>query len=152
MSSVPPRPIYSSVARTSWEGGLGEIHAYSMILTYGGDIHIGANFSMNPFAIVYGHGGARIRSGVRIATHTVIIPANHDISAKRAPLFESGVNARGIEIDNYAWLDAGVVVLDGVQIGHNSVVGAGNAGTAVTKSVPESTTVAGVPARVIAER
>jgi len=126
-----------------------EIHPYSMILTYGGDIHIGANCSLNPFAIVYGHGGVRIGNGVRIAAHTIIIPANHDISAEGAALFESGVSARGIEIGDNVWLGAGVVVLDGVQIGHNSIVGAGSV---VTRSVPANTTVAGVPARLIAER
>jgi acetyltransferase-like isoleucine patch superfamily enzyme len=126
-----------------------EIHPYSMILTYGGDIHIGDNCSLNPFAIVYGHGGVRIGDGVRIAAHTVIIPANHTAPAEGNALFESGVTARGIEIGDNTWLGSGAVILDGVRIGCNSIVGAGSV---VTKSVPSDTTVAGVPARRISQR
>jgi acetyltransferase-like isoleucine patch superfamily enzyme len=126
-----------------------EIHPYSMILTYGGDIVIGDNCSLNPFAIIYGHGGVRIGNGVRIAAHTVIIPANHNVSSDGKPLLESGFTARGIEIDDNTWLGAGAVILDGVHLGRNSVIGAGSV---VTKSVADNTTVAGVPARAISSR
>jgi acetyltransferase-like isoleucine patch superfamily enzyme len=126
-----------------------EIHPYSMILTYGGDITMGDNCSLNPFAIVYGHGGVRIGNGVRIAAHTVIVPAEHNVSTEGKAFFESGISARGIEIGDNVWLGSGVVILDGVHIGRNSIVGAGSV---VTKSVPDNTTVAGVPAREISRR
>lgn len=125
------------------------IHPYSMILTYGGDICIGDNCSLNPFAIIYGHGGVRIGNGVRIAAHTVIIPAKHNVSTEGLAFYESGITALGIEISDNVWLGAGVVILDGVRIGNNSIVGAGSV---VTKSVPDDTTVAGVPARLISRR
>jgi acetyltransferase-like isoleucine patch superfamily enzyme len=126
-----------------------EIHPYSMILTYGGDIHIGDNCSLNPFAIIYGYGGVRLGNGVRIAAHTVVIPASHIISAEGKPIFELGVTGRGIEIGDNVWLGLGVVILDGVRIGRNCVIGAGSV---VTKSIPDNTTVVGVPARAISQR
>ena len=126
-----------------------EIHPYSMILTYGGDIHIGDNCSLNPFAIIYGYGGVRLGNGVRIAAHTVVIPSHHIVSPEGVPFYKSGVVGRGIEIGDNVWLGAGVVILDGVHIGDNSIVGAGSV---VTSSVPGNTTVAGVPARAIAQR
>jgi acetyltransferase-like isoleucine patch superfamily enzyme len=126
-----------------------EIHPYSMILTYGGDIYIGDNCSLNPFAIVYGHGGVRIGDGVRIAAHTVIIPANHNASANGKSLLESGFTAQGIEIEDNVWLGSGVTILDGVRIGRNSIIGAGSV---VTRSIPDGVTVAGVPARAISRR
>lgn len=126
-----------------------EIHPYSMILTYGGNIHIGDNCSLNPFAIVYGFGGVRLGNGVRIAAHTVIISSNHVVSAEGKPFHATGVAGRGIQIGDNVWLGAGVVVLDGVRIGDNCIVGAGSV---VTKSVPDGTTVAGVPAREISRR
>jgi acetyltransferase-like isoleucine patch superfamily enzyme len=125
-----------------------EIHPYSMILSYGGEIQIGDNCSLNPFAIIYGYCDVRLGNGVRIAAHTVIIPANHVVSEDR-PFFESGVTGSGIDIGDNVWLGAGVVILDGVSIGRNSIVGAGSV---VTKSVPDNTTVAGVPAREISRR
>jgi acetyltransferase-like isoleucine patch superfamily enzyme len=126
-----------------------EIHPYAMILTYGGEIHIGDNCSLNSFAIIYGYGGVRLGNGVRIAAHTVIIPAMHRVSAEGKPFFESGVMGRGIDIGDNVWLGAGVVILDGVRIGSNSIVGAGSV---VTKSIPDNTTVVGAPARAISER
>lgn len=125
------------------------IHPFSMLLTYGGHIHIGNDCSVNPFTIVYGHGGTKLGDGVRIAAHSVIIPANHTPASDGQSVHLAPVSARGIEIANNVWLGAGSRILDGVHIGRNSVVGAGSV---VTKSVPEDSTVAGVPARVIKQR
>ena len=124
-----------------------EIHPYAMIMTYGGDIVIGNNCSLNPFSIIYGHGGTRIGNGVRIAAHTVIIPANHNVVTDGEPLHLSGVSAKGIDIDDHVWIGAGSRILDGVTIGQNAVIAAGGV---VTKSVSANQVVAGVPARDIA--
>jgi acetyltransferase-like isoleucine patch superfamily enzyme len=120
-----------------------------MILTHGGDIEIGDYCSLNPFAIIYGHGGVRIADSVRIAAHAVIIPANHIAANDGTPLHMSGTSAKGIDIGTNVWLGSGARILDGVRIGMNAIVGAGSV---VTRSVPEGATVAGVPARVIRQR
>ena len=125
------------------------VHDFAMILTHGGEIHIGDNCSLNPFSIIYGHGGVRIGNGVRIAAHTVIVPANHEPASEGRPLSRSGVTAVGIEIGDDVWLGAGVRILDGVKIGRNAVVGAGSV---VTKAVAENSTVVGSPARLIRQR
>ena len=111
-------------------------------------MRIGDHCSVNPFTIVYGHGGVRIGDDVRIAAHTVIIPAIHNVVAGEH-LHRSGTSARGIEIDDHVWVGCGVRILDGVRIGRNAVIGAGSV---VTKSVPAHATVAGVPARLIEQR
>jgi acetyltransferase-like isoleucine patch superfamily enzyme len=126
-----------------------EIHPLSMILTYGGNIEIGDNCSLNPFAIVYGHGGVRIGNSVRIAAHTVIIPANHNRPSDDIPLDSSGMTCRGIIIDDNVWLGVGCRVLDGVHLSRNVIVGAGSV---VSRSMPANATVAGVPARIIKAR
>lgn len=126
-----------------------EIHRMAMILTYGGDIEIGDDCSINPFTIIYGHGGVRIGNGVRIACHSVIIPANHPAPDDRTALHSAPLTARGIVIGDNVWIGAGARILDGVQIGANAVVGAGSV---VTRAVAANTTVAGVPAAVIRQR
>jgi len=120
-----------------------------MIMTYGGNIRIGDDCSLNPFSIVYGHGGVRIGNGVRIAAHTVIIPANHTSAADGQPVHLAPITARGIDIEDNVWIGAGTRILDGVRVGGNAVIGAGSV---VIKPVPANATVAGVPARIIRER
>ena len=120
-----------------------------MLLTYGGNIRIGNHCSVNPFTIVYGHGGVELGDGVRIAAHTVIVPGNHNKSVDGRPVYLSGVTARGIRIGDNVWIGAGARILDGVEIGRDVVIGAGSV---VTKSIPAGETVAGVPARPLGRR
>jgi acetyltransferase-like isoleucine patch superfamily enzyme len=126
-----------------------EIHDFAILMTYGGDIRIGDRSSVNPFTIVYGHGGTRIGNGVRIAAHTVIIPANHVKGTEQTPVSRSGMTARGIDIDDDVWIAAGCRILDGVRIGRHAVIGAGSV---VTSSIPAGAVAVGVPARILPDR
>jgi maltose O-acetyltransferase len=54
--------------------------------------------------------------------------------------------AEPIAIESNAWLGGGVIVLPGVTIGENTVVGAGSI---VTKDLPPNVVAAGNPARVV---
>jgi acetyltransferase-like isoleucine patch superfamily enzyme len=123
-----------------------QIHTGAMLATYGGTIELGDDVSLNPYCVIYGHGGLKIGSGTRIATHTVIIPANHVIDDGSARIIDHGTTAQGITIGNDVWIGAGVRVLDGVTIGDGAVCAAG---AVITKDVPPRAIVAGVPARVI---
>ncbi|MGH8221521.1 MAG: acyltransferase [Woeseiaceae bacterium] len=126
-----------------------EIHEFAMILSYGGNIAIGDHCSLNPFSIVYGHGGVEIGRGVRIAAHTVIIPANHVRGDDAAPSYLRGLSAQGIRIGDDVWIGSGCRILDGVTIGRHAIIGAGSV---VVQSVPDGATVAGVPARPVDKR
>jgi acetyltransferase-like isoleucine patch superfamily enzyme len=121
-----------------------EIHDFSMLLTYGGLISIDSDSSVNPFTIIYGHGGTQIGHGVRIAAHSVIIPANHQRGDEDSPGFLKPLTMRGIKIGDHTWIGAGCTILDGVSIGRHAVVGAGSV---VVRSVPDASTVVGSPAR-----
>lgn len=120
-----------------------EIHDYAMIDSLGGNVRMGDHCSLNPFAILYGYGGAVLGNRVRIAAHTVIIPANH-VYGSTQPLHEAGVKGIGISIGDDVWIGAGARILDGVVIGDGSVVGAG---AVVTRSIPAACVATGVPAR-----
>ena len=118
----------------------------AILASYGGDIVLGNNVSVNPYAVLYGHGGLVIGDDTRIAAHVVIVPGNHIFSDPTRTIREQGSEMKGIVIGRDVWLAAGVRVLDGVTIGDGAIVGAG---AVVTRDVASRSIVAGVPARPI---
>ncbi len=125
------------------------IHPGVLILSYGGNIRIGDDCTVNPYSVLYGHGGLTIGNGVRIATHCVIIPAEHTFDDLMTPIFKQGLTAQGIVLGDDIWIGAHSVITDGVTIGSGVVIAAGSV---VTKDVPAHTVVGGVPARLIRDR
>jgi acetyltransferase-like isoleucine patch superfamily enzyme len=126
-----------------------DIHPSAMLLAYGGHIEIGDDCSVNPFCVLYGHGGLKIGNGVRIAAGTAMIPANHNFDEIDRPIFQQGVSAKGIIIEDDVWIAANATILDGVRIGRGCVIAAG---AVVTKDVEPFSVMGGVPARLIQMR
>jgi acetyltransferase-like isoleucine patch superfamily enzyme len=130
-------------------GNKTRIHQYARLECYGGEIRIGENCSINPFCILYGHGGLTIGEGVRIAAHTVIVSANHNFQDAGRPIFKQGLSRKGIRIEDDVWIGAGARILDGVVISRGCVIGAG---AVVTKSTRANGIYVGSPAKWIGER
>jgi acetyltransferase-like isoleucine patch superfamily enzyme len=122
----------------------------SIVETYGGDIRIGSNVSLNYYSVLYGHGGLTVGDDVRIAAHVVVIPANHGIAeeelVRRQPLTK-----RGVTIESDVWIGAGVRILDGVTLPAGCVIAAGAVVTPSLKLEPKGI-YGGVPARKISVR
>lgn len=126
------------------------IYPYAMLLTHQGKIVIGENCTIHPFCNLYGlDGNLIIGDWVRIATHTVIIPANHVFDNTEIPIRQQGLTMKGVIIRDDVWIGAGVRILDGVTIGNGVVIGAG---AVVTRDIPDYSIVAGNPARIIKSR
>lgn len=87
-------------------------------------------------------GGITLEEGVFIGPNVNLITENH----AEEPELRHNVYGRPILIRRNAWIGACSVVLPGVTIGENAIVGAGSV---VTHDVPADTIVAGNPARVI---
>lgn len=126
-----------------------EIHRGVLLWAYGGSIRIGNHSTVNPYSVIYGHGGVIIGSYVRIATHVVIIPANHVFTDCSRPIARQGLTSDGIRIEDDVWIGAGARVLDGIRIARGCVIAAG---AVVTKSTIPLGVYAGVPARCVAMR
>lgn len=77
-------------------------------------IHMGNECSLNPYSIIYGgQGGVKIGNYVRIATHTVIVAAQHLFQRLDVPICHQGGESKGIIIEDDVWIGANCTILDG---------------------------------------
>lgn len=94
-------------------------------------------------------GGVSIGNYVAIGQSVRFHSENHEFNDRNKKISEQGVTNKGIVVKDDCWIGAGSVILDGVEIGEGSVVGANSI---VTSSVPEYSIVVGSPARVVGYR
>jgi acetyltransferase-like isoleucine patch superfamily enzyme len=91
----------------------------------------------------------QIGRDVGVSQNCTFYSYNHGF-ASGTPVSEQPLESRGpIIVGDHAWLGVGVIVLDGVRIGHGAVIGAG---AVVTRDVPDGAIAAGVPARIVKVR
>lgn len=83
--------------------------------------------------------GIKIAKNVMFASGVKLISANHDFTDRK-----KHIKTNPIIIEENVWLGANVVVLPGVKIGKNSIVGAGSV---VTKDIELNVIVVGNPAK-----
>ena len=96
----------------------------AMILCFGGHVSLGRKVSLNPYSIIYGHGGVNIGNDVRIAAHVVIVAFNHGFADRDTPIKKQANTTKGICIGNDVWIGAGAKILDGTRIADGCVIGA----------------------------
>ena len=113
---------------------------------YGRNIYVGDHVFLNVLCTILDCNEVRIGNHVMIGPGVQIYTAAHLLEAE--PRIQGLEVARPIAIEDNVWLGGSAVLLPGVRIGRNAVVGAG---AVVSRSVPANTVVAGNPARVIRE-
>ncbi|NIS81630.1 MAG: sugar O-acetyltransferase [Anaerolineales bacterium] len=114
--------------------------------SYGQNIHIGDHVYLNYLCTILDNNDVHIGNHVMIGPLVQIYTAAHLLQAEAR--IQGWEVAKPIVIEDNVWLGGGAILLPGVRIGRNAVVGAG---AVVPRSVPANTVVAGNPARVIRE-
>jgi maltose O-acetyltransferase len=114
--------------------------------SYGRNIHIGDHVYLNFSCTVFDNNEVHIGHHVMIGPVVQIYTVAHAVHAESRIRGEEV--AKPIVIEDNVWLGGGAILLPGVRVGRNAVVGAG---AVVTRSVPANTVVVGNPARVIRE-
>ncbi len=121
-----------------------------------GNVRIGDECSVQAYGNIVGYGDPDCTEGiitignkVRIASHCVMVAANHRFTDPEQTIHGQGIDPAPITIEDDVWLGARVNVLAGVTIGQGSVIGAGSV---VTKDIPPYSIAAGVPCKVIKQR
>jgi len=111
---------------------------------YGAQISIGERVFVNMNCVFLDAAPITLGNDVQLGPGVQLLTSDHPRDAEeRAALLET---ARPISIGARSWLGGGVIVLPGVEIGRDTVIGAGSV---VTRSVGPGVTAAGNPCRVI---
>lgn len=113
---------------------------------WGCNMHVGKNFYANFNLTVVDDADIFIGDGVMIAPNVVLATGTHPICPDlRDPTYQYNLP---IHIGNRVWIGAGAIILPGVTIGNDSVIGAGSV---VTKDIPSGVVAVGNPCRVLRE-
>ena len=111
---------------------------------YGTHIHVGKNFFANYNCTIIDVAPVTIGDYCQMAPNVAIYTAGHPVYPEtRNSAYEYGIE---VTIGDNVWIGGNTVILPGVHIGSNSVIGAGSV---VTRDIPEWVVAAGNPCRVI---
>ena len=116
----------------------------SKILKIGHNSYIGSNVLLG-----YSQGGKIvIGEGALIAESVIFVNFQHEYRDKTKPYREQGniLPYKDTILGDNVWIGARAIVMNGIQIGDNAIIGSG---AVVTKDVPPNCVVAGVPAKII---
>lgn len=137
-------------------GGLGEnvLVDAPFHCDHGDNIFLGNNVIVGMNCTFVDNQEIRIGDQVMIASNVQIYTSSHPVSPKErlvADFKERGTTffrtyARPVKIEDNVWIGGGCILLPGVTVGKNSVIGAGSV---VNRSVPANCVAAGNPCRVI---
>jgi acetyltransferase-like isoleucine patch superfamily enzyme len=116
----------------------------------GARIYIGDRTHIQPGCHIHAHlQNIKIGSSVEIGPNCGLYSYNHGKEIGTSVMNQCLESHGETIIENGVWLGHGVIVLSGVRIGHDSVVGAG---AVVTRNIPANSIAAGIPAKVIGFR
>ena len=111
---------------------------------YGSHIKVGKNFFANYNCTIIDVADVIIGDNCQMAPNVAIYTAGHPVyPSTRNTAYEYG---KEIVIGNNVWIGGNTVILPGVHIGDDVVIGAGSV---VTKDIPDRCIAAGNPCKVI---
>ena len=111
---------------------------------YGFNIEVGKNFFANYNCTIIDVAKVTIGDNCQMAPNVAIYTAGHPVHpASRNTAYEYGIE---VTIGDNVWLGGNTVIVPGVHIGSNTVIGAGSV---VTKDIPDWVIAAGNPCKVI---
>ena len=111
---------------------------------YGSHIEVGKNFFANYNCTIIDVAKVKIGDNCQMAPNVAIYTAGHPLHpVARNSMYEYGIS---VTIGDNVWIGGNTVIMPGVHIRSNTVIGAGSV---VTRDIPDWSVAVGNPCRVI---
>lgn len=139
---VPFSEEYNDLIQQLFLGQIGKgcYVGHPIYMNLANNIHIGNHVSINPYFKCMSARKVVIEDYAQLAMGVTIITNNHNFYDRAV------LTVKDTYIKKNAWIGANAIILPGVTIGENAIVGAGSV---VTHDIEENTVVVGKPARKI---
>lgn len=121
----------------------------SILSCKNGNIIIEKNVNIGFNSEIFSASNVTVGENTLIAAYVYVVGGDHKYNLADKPISEQGRVSKGITIGKNCWLGAKSVILDGVKIGDNSIIGAG---AVVNQDIPPFSIAVGIPAKVIKDR
>lgn len=110
---------------------------------------IGNNVWVGQNAFLHSGGGIVIEDGVGIGPDVKILTLNHVEGERNVPILYLEQEYKKVVVQYGVDIGIGAIIMPGVTIGRNSIIGAGSI---VTRDIPSYSVAVGSPAKVIRRR
>jgi maltose O-acetyltransferase len=144
--------VFDGVGRTLlrvkawWLFGQWRVHVFGDFTAINpSNIQVGTNVAFNHEVFLLARSGITIGNDVVLSARCMLIDTGLDGDGFMPAIRRRHFSAP-IILEDGVWIGAGAIILAGVTIGRNSIVGAGSV---VVSDVPANSVVAGNPARVL---
>jgi acetyltransferase-like isoleucine patch superfamily enzyme len=113
-------------------------------------LRIGNGCYIGRFVQINAANSVVLEDKVLVADKVYISDVDHKFSDPSLPVIDQGVVSKGkVLLREGCWIGTGAVILSGVTVGRNAIVGANSI---VNRDVPDYAVVAGSPAKILRER
>lgn len=142
-SNFPVFGAISKKVRSYWFKKINKVNGKVNIerkANFGTNIVMGNNSGIGINSYV--QNDVTIGSNVMIGPDVLIYTINHSYKKENVLIIKQGVNKKKVKIGDNVWIGTRVIILPGVTIGNNVVIGAGSV---VTKDIPDNVLAVGNP-------
>ena len=121
----------------------------TILTCHDGDVILGDNVNIGFNCVISSLSRIEIKANSLLASYVYMVGGDHVADRTDIPVLIQGRTSKGIVVGEGCWLGAHVAILDGSEIGRDTIIGAH--GT-VNGKIPEFSIAVGTPAKVLRDR
>ena len=114
-----------------------------------GDIVLRENVNLGFNCDIFSGKKIEIGKNTMVAAYVYFVAGNYSYDSPDTPATEMDTICKGIHVEESCWFGAKALILDGITIGKNSIIGGA---AVVTEDIPAYSVAVGIPAKVIKNR